>query len=128
MLDRTNSQSEGQRLARVALFAALLLTLALPDTAQAGNAQEGQKVFQEKCVRCHNDDGSGTTVVGKALGAADLRSADVQKKTDADFYTQIDKGKGNMPPFGSDLTKPQIDELIAYVRQLAKKQVAAKKH
>lgn len=116
------------RFVRTTLLAALLFMLGLPGTARAGNTtEEGQRLFQEKCVKCHNDDGSGTTVIGKALGAADLRSADVQKKTDADFYTQIDKGKGNMPPFGSGLDKAQISELVAYVRQLGKKQVATKR-
>jgi mono/diheme cytochrome c family protein len=95
--------------------------------AQTGNAQQGQKIFAEKCVRCHAEDGSGNSAVGKALGAADLRSADIQKKTDAQFYTQIDKGKGNMPPFGTSLDKGQIDDLVAYVRQIGKKS-AKKSH
>jgi mono/diheme cytochrome c family protein len=94
--------------------------------AQKGNAAEGAKIFADKCEKCHDKDGSGGTVFGKALKAADLRSADVQKKTDADFYTQIDKGKGNMPPFGGSLDKAQIEDLIAYVRQLGNK--GAKKH
>jgi len=112
----------------LALSVAFLFAAGLPATSYAGAAQEGQKIFEEKCVRCHGEDGSGNTVIGKALGAADLRSADVQKKTDADFYTQIDKGKGNMPPFGSGLEKTQINELIAYVRAFGKKQVTGKKH
>ncbi len=96
--------------------------------AQTGKAQQGQKTFADKCVRCHAEDGSGNTAVGKALGAADLRSADIQKKSDADFYTQIDKGKGNMPPFGTSLDKGQIDDLVAYVRQIGKKQADKKSH
>lgn len=109
------------------LVVIFLLVGGLPTTAQAGNEQEGQKIFQEKCVRCHGDDGSGNAVIGKALGAADLRSADVQKKSDADFYAQIEKGKGNMPPFGPSLDKSQIDALVAYVRAFGKNQTAKKK-
>jgi mono/diheme cytochrome c family protein len=104
-----------------------LLVTGLPATAQAGNEQEGQKIFHDKCVRCHAEDGSGNAVIGKALGAADLRSADVQKKSDADFYTQIEKGKGNMPPFGPSLDKSQINALVAYVRAFGKNQAAKKK-
>jgi mono/diheme cytochrome c family protein len=96
--------------------------------AQTGKAQQGQKIFADKCVRCHSEDGSGSAPIGKALGAADLRSADVQKKSDADFYAQIDKGKGNMPPFGTSLAKDQIDDLVAYVRQMGKKQAEKKPH
>ena len=105
----------------------VLLLLAFPFAvanlaqAQTGSAANGQKVFQEKCERCHGKDGSGNTSFGKALRAADLRSVDVQKKTDADFYLQIDKGKKNMPPFGASLDKTQINDVIAYVRQFGKK-------
>ncbi len=89
-------------------------------TAKPGNASEGQKVFEDKCVRCHGDDGSGNTVLGKPLGAMDLRSAPVQTLTDAQIYTQINKGKANMPPFGGALNPTQINDLIAYVRKFGK--------
>jgi cytochrome c6 len=108
------------------IFAAVVSAVATPVMAQKGNAAEGAKTFADKCEKCHDKDGSGGTAFGKALKAADLRSADVQKKTDADFYTQIDKGKGNMPPFGGSLDKSQIEDLIAYVRQFGNK--AGKKH
>ncbi|MFY9844172.1 MAG: c-type cytochrome [Terriglobales bacterium] len=103
------------------LLLAFPFAMAHPAQAQAGNPANGQKVFQDKCAKCHAKDGSGSTSYGKALGAADLRSADVQKKTDADFYTQIDKGKKSMPPFGAILDKTQINDVIAYVRQFGKK-------
>jgi mono/diheme cytochrome c family protein len=106
---------------------AIILAVATPAKAQKGNAANGEKLFGDKCVKCHDKDGSGGTAFGKALKAADLRSAEVQKKSDADFYTQIDKGKGNMPPFGASLDKSQIDDLVAYVRQLGKN-ADAKKH
>lgn len=109
------------------LVIVLLLVLGLPATSQAGTDQEAQKIFQDKCVRCHAEDGSGNAVIGKALGAADLRSDAVQKKSDADFYTQIEKGKGNMPPFGPSLDKAQINALVAYVRAFGKTQAASKK-
>jgi mono/diheme cytochrome c family protein len=103
------------------------IAVAFPPRSWAAPVQDGQKVFSEKCVRCHGEDGSGDTAVGQALGAYDLRSAAVQKLTDAEIYTQIDKGKANMPPFGPDLNKTQINDLIAYVRSLGKKQAAGKK-
>ena len=111
----------------VALLLAFTFAIANPAKAQTGSAANGQKIFQEKCEKCHGKDGSGNTSFGKALRAADLRSTDVQKKTDADFYTQIDKGKKNMPPFGASLDKTQINDVIAYVRELGKKQPEAKK-
>ena len=107
----------------------LAVAFVIVDTAkaQSGSAVNGQKIFLEKCEKCHGKDGSGNTSSGKALKAADLRSDDVQKKGDADFYAQIDKGKKNMPPFGAGLNKTQINDVIAYVRELGKKQSEAKK-
>ena len=111
----------------VVLLLAFPFAMANPAKAQTGSAANGQKIFQEKCEKCHGKDGSGNTNFGKALKAADLRSADVQKKTDGDFYTQIDKGKKNMPPFRASLDKTQINDVIAYVREFGKKQPEAKK-
>jgi mono/diheme cytochrome c family protein len=104
-----------------ALLLAFTFAIANPSKAQPGDPVNGQKIFLEKCKKCHGEDGSGNTNFGKSLRAADLRSADVQKKTDADFYLQIDKGKKNMPPFGASLDKTQINDVIAYVRQFGKK-------
>jgi mono/diheme cytochrome c family protein len=108
------------------LLLAFAYAIANPAKAQTGNSANGQKIFLEKCKKCHAEDGSGNTNFGKALRAADLRSAEVQKKTDADFYLQIDKGKKNMPPFGASLDKTQINDVIAYVREIGKKQPEAK--
>lgn len=105
----------------------LALAGCLAPASWAAPAAEAKQVFEEKCVRCHAENGSGDTVVGKALGAADLRSPVVQKLTDAQIYAQIDQGKGNMPPFGSGLSKTQINDLIAYVRSLANTAKAAPK-
>jgi mono/diheme cytochrome c family protein len=126
-MERASNVRKNHKIAQLFLVA-LVFVIAKPAMAQTGNATNGQTIFEDKCVRCHNKDGSGDTVVGKALKAMDLRSADVQKKSDADFYIQIDKGKGNMPPFGGGLDKAQINDLVAYVRQFGKKQTAGKKH
>ncbi len=104
----------------------LAIVIGFAPLTWAGPNSEAQKMFADKCVRCHADNGSGDTAVGKALGAADLRTPVVQKLTDAQIYAQIDQGKGNMPPFGSGLSKVQINGLVAFVRSLAKTSEAAK--
>ena len=105
----------------IALLALLLLAIPHLAAAQAGNADEGQKLFTQNCVSCHGPDGSGNTAIGKAVGAKDLRSPEAKKLTDAEISTQIEKGKGNMPPFASTLNKAKITDLIAYIRELGKK-------
>jgi len=106
-----------------------LFLFAMPRTAaaQAGKAEDGQKLYEVNCVKCHGPDGSGNTPIGKAVGAKDLRAPEAQKLTDAQIFTQIDQGKGNMPPFGDALGKAKINDLIAYVHVLIKKPGGAKK-
>jgi len=102
-----------------------LFLFAFPHFAAAQS--DGQKVFDTNCAKCHGPDGSGNTAVGKAVGAKDLGSAEAKKLTDAEIHTQIEQGKGNMPPFEGTLNKAQIDSLIPIVRAFAKKSAGAKK-
>jgi mono/diheme cytochrome c family protein len=111
---------------RVSAIALLPLFLfAFPHFAAA--QADSQKLYDTKCAQCHGPDGSGNTVVGKAVGAKNLNSPEAKKLTDAEIYTQIDQGKGNMPPFGGTLNKAQIDGLIPIVREFGKKAAGAKK-
>ena len=102
-----------------------LFLFAFPHFAAA--QADGQKLYDTNCAKCHGPDGSGSTVVGKAVGAKDLRSAEAKKLTDAEIFTQIDQGKGNMPPFGGTLNKSQINSLVPIIRELSKKAPAARK-
>ncbi len=70
---------------------------------------------------CHGPDGAGKTMMGEKLKIPDLHSADVQKKSDADLKSIIVKGKDKMPGYETKLTKAQIDCLVGYIRDLAKK-------
>jgi mono/diheme cytochrome c family protein len=58
--------------------------------------------------------------MGKSMKIKDLASADVQKQSDADLTTIIEKGKKPMPGYEGKLTKDQIDGLVKYVRSLKK--------
>jgi mono/diheme cytochrome c family protein len=78
-------------------------------------------LFKSKCVMCHGENGSGNTPSGKALQAKDLRSEETQKKSDAELAEVITKGRDKMPAFGQKLKPEQIQQLVAYIRQLAKK-------
>lgn len=85
-------------------------------------AQEssGASTFKTKCVLCHGADGTGNTPLGKQLQAANLRSKEVQQKTDTELRQVIHDGKGNMPPFSEQLSDDQIDQVLKYVRMLGK--------
>lgn len=119
----TETSSIGCWVRAIALLC--LSVFAFPHFAEAQS--DGQKLYDTNCAKCHGPDGSGNTTVGKAVGAKDLRSAEAKKLTDAEIATQIDQGKGNMPPFGGTLNKVQIDSLIPIIREFSKKAAAPKK-
>jgi mono/diheme cytochrome c family protein len=80
----------------------------------------GKDTFTAKCVMCHAADGTGSPT-GKALKAPNIRTALIQKRSDAEFTQVISQGKANMPAFGTALSEDEIKDVIAYVRMLAPK-------
>jgi len=54
------------------------------------------------------------------LHAADFHSPQVQQQSDEQLAAVIAQGRGNMPPFGTRLSKDQIDGLVKYLRTLGK--------
>lgn len=89
----------------------------------AADAKAGGEVFNKVCKGCHGDGGATPNeAVSKMLGAPIPKLADAafqKTKTDADIKTAITAGKGKMPKAAA--VKPeQVDDVIAYVRSLAK--------
>jgi cytochrome c6 len=82
---------------------------------------DGAAQFKAKCAACHGADGSGNTAVGKSMKLRDMGSPDVQKKTDEELTAIITSGKAAMPSYKDKLTADQIKQLVAFIRQLAKK-------
>ena len=121
----------------IALLPLLLLAIpysAAAQAAQEGNAEAGRKLFEQTCAKCHGPDGSGNTPIGKAVKAKDLRGPEAQKMSDTEIFNQIAMGNGNMPSLRdaieqarSDELRAQVNDLIAYIRELGKKQTGAKK-
>jgi mono/diheme cytochrome c family protein len=99
----------------IATFIAATASLGLGQSADNSAAS----TYKTNCVSCHGQDGRGSSV-GKSLHAADFHSAQVQQQSDAQLAGVISEGRGNMPPFGTRLTKDQIDALVKYIRVLGK--------
>jgi cytochrome c6 len=100
------------------LFLAVILLL---PTIAARADDAGTALYKSKCASCHGADGSGNTTVGKSLKVRDLRSADVQKMTDAELIKVTSDGKGKMPAYGKKLSADQIKSLVAAIRAMAPK-------
>ncbi|NDQ58374.1 MAG: cytochrome c [Acidipila sp.] len=102
------------------LGAGLLVTAALLAVpARADSATE--TLYKTKCATCHGPDGKGDTPAGKKMGAHDFTSPDVQKRTDAQLSEAIAKRKNKMPGYEKSLKPEQIKDLVAYIRELGKK-------
>jgi cytochrome c553 len=104
--------------------------LLLPGFALAqGNADKGKSLFSSLCVSCHGQSGKGD---GPAASALNPKPRDLTDKTytaalkDQYLADLIQKGGASvgksplMPPMGSRLKDGDVQDLIAYLRSLAK--------
>jgi mono/diheme cytochrome c family protein len=99
------------------LLLALAITCFLSSSARA---DDSATLYKAKCAACHGPDGAGTPV-GAKLGAHDLRSADVQKMSDAELTEIITNGKNKMPAYAKTLKPDDVKGLVAFIRSLAAK-------
>ena len=79
-------------------------------------------LFNEKCARCHGEDGRGETQTGEMLGVPDFTDEKWRKEAKGDnrFIHSVTNGKDAMPAFGKKLSKQEIAALVAYVRRFGK--------
>jgi cytochrome c6 len=106
-----------------ALAAGLIIVIVVMVAVSPAAPQDGASgagVYKSKCQTCHGPDGGGTAV-GKSLKVADLRSPDVQSKSDAELTQVISDGKNNMPGFKGTITDDEIQAVLAHVRTFAAK-------
>ena len=84
-------------------------------------ADDAAAIYKSKCATCHGPDGAGQTAAGKSMKVRDLRSADVQKQTDAELEKVISDGKGKMPAYKGKVTEGDIDNLVKWIRSIKAK-------
>lgn len=107
---------------------ALGLVLGAAGSAQA--AVDSKQVYDFYCAQCHGVNGDGKGINVTKDFATDPRNftvgAEMSKRTDADIIGVIKDGGPSisksplMPPWGSTLTKEEVDGLLAYIRKFAK--------
>lgn len=110
----------------IGIWAIILLffNVSGPRRMQSGGMDDHQPkaLYKAKCASCHGIDGSANTASGKNLKAKDLRSAETQKMSDEKLYQVIAEGRGKMPAFERSLGEDKCRQLVAYIRELAKKE------
>src|SRR5690606_33510842 len=92
----------------------IVLAMVLTQTPAAG-----AKIYADRCIICHGEDGASATAQGKKLKAADLRSEDVQKKTDADIIAAMAKVRSH-PAFQKTIGDQGLKDVVTYMRTLKK--------
>lgn len=102
------------------LFTAGSLWAVFLFSVSSAPAATAEDAYLDNCAICHGADGAGQTARGKKLKLKDLRSAEVQKLTDAQLTEIIAKGKGkDMPGYEKDLGKDGVAGQVAHMRALA---------
>lgn len=88
----------------------------------AGSAEEGKAAYMNRCQMCHGDDGQGNDAMARIL-KVEFKAMDsdyVQGKCDKEIREIITRGTGKMAAVRG-LPEKEIEDIIAYLRSLAKK-------
>lgn len=78
-----------------------------------------KKIFSDKCVQCHKDNGEGGSVdiEGDKFKVPNLKDPKVAALDDKKYTRVIEEGDDKMPSFKKQLTPEQIADLIKYIRK-----------
>ena len=96
-----------------------LCLLIVPAAWAAGDAAKGEKLYATKCKSCHGAQGQGNPAIAKSLKVEfrDLKSAEIQKMTDAELKKLAVGGHGKKKPLKT-VTPAELDDVIAFVRTM----------
>lgn len=115
-----------RKLSLLAGMAALCLVSA---QAQAGDADAGKAKFQQFCATCHGATGAGDGPASAALRPKprSLSDAEWQGTVDDDYLKKVITQGGAavglspmMTPWGHTLKGDDLENVVAYIRSLAK--------
>ena len=94
----------------------------LPEVARAErDAAAGRRIFERRCVSCHNANGDGRTIVAGRFPYANLREGRWRSDGSlAAIERQVRFGDDPMPAFAGKLTDEEIRQVATYVLALAR--------
>lgn len=98
-------------------------------SVHAADVAAGKAKFQTLCASCHGATGKGDGAASAALTPKPRNLADaayMKTRSDADLKKVIMDGgpaigkSASMPPWKASLKGPDLDNIVAYIRSLAK--------
>ena len=108
---------------RLLSFFALCLALVLGAAPSfAADAAHGAQIFSANCAACHM--GGGNVVNSERTlkqDALEAYLANYSAGHEAAIQTQVTNGKNAMPAFGGKLSATDIEDVAAYVEDMASK-------
>ena len=112
---RQSVQMQASKSQNAAMAAAVLgAALAMPNAAFAGDAANGEQLFDANCAACHAG-GQNVIMPEKTLEKAALEQYLDGGRSEASVVKQVTNGKNAMPAFGGRLADDEIGDLAAYV-------------
>ena len=122
----TNSSNTTNRAAANTSSPANASTDTATPTAAPDELASAKKIFLDKCVRCHKEDGTGgeTDIDGRKIKAPNFTSDKLKKEPDAEFIEAIEKGfpEDGMPAFKGKISDDEIKNLVKLIRKEFQKQ------
>jgi cytochrome c553 len=91
------------------------------------HAADVKENWAKQCAKCHGKEGKGDTVMGKKLKVKDYTDPKVQAEfTDEEAIKITKEGKKEgsktlMKGYEKTFSEQEIKDLVAYIRQMAKK-------
>jgi mono/diheme cytochrome c family protein len=78
-----------------------------------------KKIFSEKCVKCHKDNGEGgeVDIDGKKIRVPNFKAEKIAAKDDKAYTRYIVEGDDDMPSFKDQLKPEEIAGLIKLIRK-----------
>src|SRR5215204_2969525 len=90
-------------------------------TAAPDELASAKKIFLDKCIRCHKEDGTGgeTNIDGTKIKAPNFTSDKLKKEPDSEFIETIEKGakEDGMPAFKGKISDEEIKNLVKLIRK-----------
>lgn len=97
----------------VGAFAIVRCNMSASESKNVGGAAvSGEQIYADNCLICHGADGKA-----QMSGATDLSGSVLSHEA---TIAVVKEGRNGMRPFGSQLTKSEIEEVVKHIETLRK--------